>query len=64
MKRAPKMLRTTLPRDTMRSFVAGLSPYRDVRTEYRAGKKPTRIKKLAMELSTVRKLDSMKLLVV
>ena len=57
MKSAPKMLRMILPRVTIRSLTAALSPKCEVRTEYRTGKMTMRMKKLARALSGMRKLD-------
>lgn len=57
MKNAPKMLKNMLPRVTIRSLRAALSPNCEVKMEYIPGKITTRTKKLATELSGMRKLD-------
>jgi hypothetical protein len=57
MKRAPKILKKRLLRVTIRSLTAVLNPNWKVRNEYMAGKRTTRMKKLATELSGMRKLD-------
>lgn len=57
MKSAPRMLKMMLPRVTIRSLTAALSPNCEVRTEYRSGKMTMRMKVLARELRGMRKLD-------
>ena len=57
IKRAPKILKKRLLRVMIRSLMAVLNPNWEVRKGYMAGNRTTRTRKLATELSGMRKLD-------